>query len=119
VRGGELFETASAGRREADPHDALVEIVGHAAHEVGPFGAVHEFDHAVVAGKQVPSDVTNGRPTRVVMTTDGEQQLVLRRSDARRRRRFLAPTQELPQSSTERKEALVVGIAKLAHENVS
>jgi hypothetical protein len=72
-----------------------------------------------MTSKQVASDVTDGGSARVVMTTDGEQQLVLRCSDARRRRRVLAPTQELPQSSTEREEALVVGIAKPAHENVS
>lgn len=97
VEGGERLESlrTHSGEREAD--DPVIVVVPDADHETGLDGAVDETDRAVVAEQEVVRHLADGRPSRVTVAADREQQLVLGRCEAGRLRLLLAPALESSQ----------------------
>ena len=104
----ERLELARALLGEAQAHDAEVVVVLAARDQPGLLGAIDEPDRAVMAQHEVAGDVADGRSARVVMTADGEQQLVLGRGEARGLGVLLAPAQEPAQTGAQLEEPPVV-----------
>src|SRR3954454_7613986 len=90
----EGFELLGAAGGEPETDDAVVLGILGALEQLGGHGAVDESDGAVMAQEQVVGDVSDGRSGRVVMTSDGQQELMLGGSEAGGVGVALAPAQE-------------------------
>jgi hypothetical protein len=103
---------ALACQPEAD--HTVITRVADAFDEACSGTAVDELDGAVVAQQQMLGDVTDrrtvGRAESGVMTTHGEEQLVLGGGEAHPPRLGLAPAEESAQTVTEVEEAGEVGV---------
>src|SRR5262245_36853904 len=106
------FEATSTERRKREANDPLVGWIGPALHEPCLLRTVDQADGAVVPQLQMLRDVTDGRGLPVCVTADGEQQLVLGRSQSGRGRLLLAPMQEPSKTVAELEQLLVVGITE-------
>ncbi len=103
-----------AKRGEREPHDPSVRRVT-AANDQPCFGsAVDELRCAVLAEEQRLRDIADGWWTRARVTTDRQQQLVLRWREARAVCLFLTPVLEPAEPDPQLQEPLVIGIGRLA-----
>jgi hypothetical protein len=87
----EGLELTRAVVGEAKAHDAEVVVILAARDQSCLLGAIDEADRAVVAQHEIAGDVPDGRSARVVVTADGQQQLVLGGCEARGLGVLLAP----------------------------
>jgi hypothetical protein len=104
----EPFELLGAAGGEAQADDAVVLGVLGALEQPGGHGAVDEADGAVVSEQQVVGDVSDGRSGRVVMTSDGEQELMLGGRESGGVGVLLAPAQKAPQIRAQLQQTAVV-----------
>lgn len=63
--------------RQANPHGALVELVGNPLDEAARFAPPDQFDSAVVPQQKMVGDVSDRRTTKVIVSPYHEQELVL------------------------------------------
>jgi hypothetical protein len=104
-----------AGQRQAD--DPLILGVGEALDEAEALGAIDELDHAVVAQEEVVGDVADRR--RSAMTSNRQEQLVLRPREADGLRLVLAPVEEPAEPVAEGQEALEVVIGEASSSSTT
>jgi hypothetical protein len=109
----ELAQPARAGCGEPQPNDTLIVGIGTPRDESGRHRAVHETDRAVMAQQQRLGDVTDRGIVRTRVTTDREQQLMLRRRQVDFGRLFFAPAQEAADTGAPFEEPLIVGVGEL------
>ena len=82
-RGGprtERLEALAPRRGELQADDPVVLGVAYPLDQLGRHGPVDQPDGTVVAQQQVVGDLTDGRATAIGMPPDGQQELVLGRS---------------------------------------
>jgi hypothetical protein len=91
VESGQCFESGGPVLGEMQPNDAMIVIVATAPDEASGVGPIDEPDRAVVAEKQVIGHFTDGRPSRIGMASNGEEQLMLSGSQAGRTSLLFAP----------------------------
>ena len=100
---------------EAQTHDAEVVVILAARDQPSLLGAIDQPDRTVVTEDEVAGDIPDGRSARVVMTADGEQQLVLGGGEACGLGVLLAPAQEPPQTGTQFQQPPVVLVGGRGH----
>ena len=110
VRLRESIQPLVPGCSELEPNQPMVVGVAHALDEASRVGPVHQSDRTVVAQEEVVGNLADGRSPGVGVAADGQQQLVLRRRQARLLGLLLAPAQEPAQPRPERQQILVIGI---------
>ena len=113
VGGGEALQQAGAETGQVQTHDSVVFLVGASLDKARPLSAVDELHGAVVARQKMLGNVAHGGRARL-MTSYGEQKLVLRRSDSCGHRLPVAPIQELAETIPQPQEPLVLLFRQLA-----
>lgn len=86
-------------RSEVQPDHPMVVFVARPTQQPCRLGSIHQLDGAVVAQQQLVGDVTDLGPTRITVSSDGKQQLVLGRGQPGRSCLSLAPMLEPPKAS--------------------
>ena len=82
MRQGKFAQDRAPGRRQADPHLALVAGAGVPGDRTAALQTVDEFDRAVMLNEQPRRDFADGRLSLLRQAVHREQQLVLLRLDA-------------------------------------
>src|SRR5689334_13408768 len=93
----------------------MVDRVGPSVEQPQRLGPVDQSHDGVVTHQQVPRDVADRRILGSGVTTYGQQQLVLRRSESKLLCPLLAPLLKAPQLRAEPQQLLVVLIGQRAH----
>lgn len=78
--------------------------------EAGALGPVHKAHRAVMAQEEIPGNLPDGRPLRVGVAPDCQEELVLDRREAHALGLSFAPAQEPAQSRPQLEKCLIVGI---------
>src|SRR5690606_28838597 len=108
VGGRQRIDLASSGAGESEPNDPLVVGVVDALEQPRGLGAVDELHGAVMAKEQVLGHLADRRWR--AMSTNGEEELVLRAGETDRSRLVVAPPEEPAQPVAEAEEASEVGV---------
>ncbi len=98
----EVLESLGSDAGQLQAHDAMVLGVATADDQTGLVGTVHQLDGAVMAQEQVVRHLADGRAAWVVVTANGEEELVLARREPCGPGLLLTPTQEVPESRPQR-----------------
>lgn len=104
VQGRQGGQTLSPTGREKKAHRSVIIVVGDSPKQPGTFGPVHQADHAVMTEQQRFGDIAQGRTPGIVMSSHGQQQLVLCRGQPGRSRLRFAPPLKPPEAGTEDQE---------------
>src|SRR5205823_7775074 len=110
----EQLEPGHARRRESEPHDTLVVGIPRSFDQARGNGAVNQLHRTVVPEQQVTGSLADGGTSGVFVATDGEQQLMLGRSEPHRGRLILTPSQESSEAGAELQETSILGVSDLA-----
>lgn len=105
--GPERLQFALTEIGETDAHNPMVLVIARTLDQAGCFGAVDEFDCAVVSQEEVRSDIGHAR--RTSMPPDGEEELVLGRCDVGGLGAFLTPAEEPAQAVAELEQRFEIG----------
>ena len=111
---GELHEDARSLGSQAQADHAAVVLVLQALDQARGFRPVHQADGAVVAQEEVAGHVADGRPARVLVAADGQEELVLGGRQPGGFGLLGAPVQEPAQACPEQEQSLVLGISDFA-----
>ncbi len=88
----------------------MVEPVLHSENQARLDRAIDEPDGTVVSQQERRSHVADGRSAPVIVTADGEQQLMLGGRDPEGLGLLLTPPEEPPELGTELEETPIVGV---------
>ncbi|MEA2564136.1 MAG: hypothetical protein QOH06_5640 [Acidobacteriota bacterium] len=108
---GELHENAHSLGSQAQADHAAVVLVLQAFDQVRGLRPVHQAHGAVVAQEEVAGRVADGRPARVLVAADGQEELVLGGRQPGGFGLFGAPMKEPPEARPEQEQPLVLGVA--------
>ena len=97
----QLAQAPGAERGGTEPDHPMVVGIRDPPDESRLLGPVDEADHAVVPEQQRLGDLPDRGSTPIDVPTDGQQQLVLRRTQTQSRRLLLTPVQEPPEPDPE------------------
>jgi hypothetical protein len=89
------FQSLGALNGEMQTHHPMVVVVSGPSDQTRRVGTVDETDGAVVQEEQVVSDLSNGRATRITVSSYRQEQLMLGRREPRGTSLALAPTLEM------------------------
>lgn len=115
VKLGKLGDALLALLAELQPHDAGVRLVAGPTQQACALRAVRETHDAVVSGVQVLRRLADRGPLRIVVTLDGEEQLMLGLGQADAAGLLVAPTVEPAQRRAEGQEVRVVAWRERGH----
>jgi hypothetical protein len=101
VQLAELLDTPGAQGRQRQSHHAPVVRIPPPNQEAGVRGSINETYGGVVAAQEPLGHISGGRASRIVVTTDGEEKLMLSRGESRQLGLLLAPANETAQASAE------------------
>jgi len=87
--------------------DTVVVFVPGANDEPCRFGTVDEANRAVVTKEEIVGNFADGRPSRIIVTSNGKQELVLSGRQTSGTCLLLTPSIEVAQASSERKQTCV------------
>ena len=107
---GEALQPLAAFGGEVHPHHPRVARILAPHDEPRGGGSVHELDPAVVAQEQIFGEVPDRGSTGAIVTSDGEQKLVLGGGQARRLSLARAPAQKASQPSAQLEQVPVVAV---------
>jgi drug/metabolite transporter (DMT)-like permease len=111
---GELHENARSLGSQAQADHAAVVLVLQALDQARGLRPVHQADGAVMAQEEVAGRVADGRPARVLVAADGQQELVLRGCQPGGFGLLGAPMKEPPEARPEQEQSVVFGILDVA-----
>lgn len=111
---GELHENARSLGSQAQADHAAVVLVLQALDQARGLRPVHQAHGAVVAQEKVAGRVANGRPARVLVAADGQEELVLGGRQPGGFGLLCAPMKEPPDARPEQEQSLVLGIPNCA-----
>lgn len=112
MRRGELLQDTSAGRCERQAHDPAVVSIDRTHHVPAALGPIDELDHAVVLQQQVVGQFGHRRRGIAVVPADGQQQLMLLRSESGSVGLLVAPVQEAPHRRAKPQQVTVLLIVE-------
>src|SRR5205823_4587923 len=98
-------------RRESEPHDTLVVGIPRSFDQARGNGAVNQLHRAVVPEQQVTGGLADGGTSGIFVATDGEQELMLGRSEPHRGRLIPTPSQESSEAGAELQETSILGVS--------
>ena len=110
---GEALQEAGAETGQVQAHDSVVFLVCASLDKAGPLRAVDELHGAVVTCQEMVSNVAHGGCAGL-MTSYGQQKLMLGRSDSCGHSLPAAPVQELTETVSHSQEPLVLLFRQLA-----
>jgi hypothetical protein len=109
----EPAQSATPGRRQTEPDDALVVAVGAAPDQSQRFCPIDQTDRAVVPDQEHLGHLADGRSPRIAVPADREEQLMLHRGQPRCGCLFLAPMEEPTEADPELEQPFVVSVGNL------
>jgi len=112
VRGRQPVEDALPARCQPEVDDSLVGAIEASRDESRLLGTVDQLDHAVVSEQKGVGELPDGWRPWLGVTTDGEEQLVLLRGDAGRRRLLFAPLEEPAERHPELEQTTIFLVAE-------
>ena len=115
VKLGKLGDALLALLAELQPHDAGVRLVAGPTQQACALRTVRETHDAVVSGVQVLRRLADRGPLRIVVTLDGEEQLMLGLGQADAAGLLVAPTVEPAQRRAEGQEVRVIAGRERGH----
>lgn len=98
---------------QSEPDAAVIVAVALTADEPGVLGPVHEADGAVVAEQELLGDIPDGRPERIGMAPDDQEELMLGGRQPDDLGLLFAPAREAAQTRAELQEAAVLVVSDL------
>jgi uncharacterized membrane protein len=108
---GELREHARSLGSQAQADHAAVVLVFQALDQARGLRPVHQAHGTVMTQEEVAGRIADGRPARVLVAADGQEELVLGRCQADGFGLLGAPVDEPPQARPEQEQPLVFGIS--------
>jgi len=111
---GELLKKLLTLARQADLNDSAIGDPRAALDQAGLDRAVRELDRGVMADLESVCDFAEGSPFAIVLTPDGQHELVLLRSDAERSRAELAEPKEAPNGGAKGEQGFVFRLGEIS-----
>lgn len=105
VKGGKHFQSLGALNGQMQAHHPMVIVVSSPSDQTRRVSTVDEPDGAVVQKEQVISDLSNSRATRITVSPNGQQQLMLSRRESRGTSLALAPALEMAKPGPQGQQA--------------
>ena len=111
---GELPENARSLGSQAQSDHAAVVLVLLALDQARGLCPVHQADGAVMAQEEIAGSVADGRPARVLVAADRQEELVLGGRQPGGFGLLGAPMEEPPEACPEQEQSLILGISDFA-----